>query len=177
MSSVESRKLVQEIENPEELDGVVKWLDVVTKGYGFITREGLPDVMVHVRKVYDYGLETLLEGSRIRFTTYDTGRGLRVFRIISVDSSTAYETPKPFKSARAKPMLKNISGWTRAKVKWFNWERGFGFVQAEGHPDIFVHKEIVAKSLLPCPKPDQTILVKFGQTDEGRNMASEVSAA
>ncbi|MCU7666950.1 cold-shock protein [Bacillus thuringiensis] len=25
------------------------------------------------------------------------------------------------------------------KVKWFNAEKGFGFIEAEGHEDVFVH--------------------------------------
>ncbi|WP_027481086.1 cold-shock protein [Deinococcus pimensis] len=25
------------------------------------------------------------------------------------------------------------------KVKWFNAEKGFGFIEVEGHPDVFAH--------------------------------------
>ncbi len=25
------------------------------------------------------------------------------------------------------------------KVKWFNSEKGFGFIEVEGHDDVFVH--------------------------------------
>lgn len=27
----------------------------------------------------------------------------------------------------------------QGKVKWFNNEKGFGFIEAEGHDDVFVH--------------------------------------
>ncbi|MGX1264138.1 CspA family cold shock protein [Rossellomorea marisflavi] len=27
----------------------------------------------------------------------------------------------------------------QGKVKWFNAEKGFGFIEVEGHDDVFVH--------------------------------------
>ena len=28
---------------------------------------------------------------------------------------------------------------TQGTVKWFNGEKGFGFIAVENHPDVFVH--------------------------------------
>jgi len=32
------------------------------------------------------------------------------------------------------------------KVKWFNAEKGFGFIEVEGHPDVFAHFSAIQAS-------------------------------
>jgi CspA family cold shock protein len=46
--------------------GTVKWFNE-SKGFGFITREGGPDVFVHFRAINGTGFRTLSEGQKVSF--------------------------------------------------------------------------------------------------------------
>ena len=42
-------------------------------------------------------------------------------------------------------MCEETAGWLRGKVKWFNAEKGYGFIAQEGGgPDVFVHYSAIA---------------------------------
>ena len=51
--------------------GTVKWFNA-EKGYGFIAREGEPDVFVHFSAIQGTGYRTLEEGQAVEF---DVGPG------------------------------------------------------------------------------------------------------
>ena len=51
--------------------GTVKWFNA-EKGYGFISREGEPDVFVHYSAIQQTGYRTLEEGQAVEF---DVGPG------------------------------------------------------------------------------------------------------
>jgi len=50
----------------QRITGTVKWFDDA-KGFGFIAREGGPDVFVHFRAINGTGRRTLAEGQRVSF--------------------------------------------------------------------------------------------------------------
>jgi cold shock protein len=50
----------------ERLKGVVKWFNNA-KGYGFIGREGGPDVFVHYSAITAEGYKSLQEGDQVEF--------------------------------------------------------------------------------------------------------------
>jgi CspA family cold shock protein len=51
--------------------GTVKWFNA-EKGFGFIAREGEPDVFVHFSNIQGTGYRSLEEGQRVEF---DVGPG------------------------------------------------------------------------------------------------------
>jgi cold shock protein len=51
----------------ERISGTVKWFNG-SKGFGFIAREGGPDVFVHFSAIQGDGFKNLEEGQRVEFT-------------------------------------------------------------------------------------------------------------
>lgn len=50
----------------DKLNGTVKWFNE-SKGYGFISRDGGPDLFVHFSSIQGSGFKTLAEGQAVSF--------------------------------------------------------------------------------------------------------------
>jgi CspA family cold shock protein len=62
------------------IEGTVKWFNE-SKGFGFLSREGGPDVFVHHSEIRADGYRTLAEGERVRFEVVDGPKGPRATNV------------------------------------------------------------------------------------------------
>jgi CspA family cold shock protein len=79
-------------------------------------------------------------------------------------------TPPPvFPRPRAPSMPMASSGpESTAVVKWFNAEKGFGFVEmTEGGGDVFLHASVLARTGVTAVSPGATLKVRTGQGQKG----------
>ena len=58
----------------ERIIGTVKWFNG-SKGYGFLTREGGPDVFVHFSAIQGEGFKNLEEGQKVEFAVEQGPKG------------------------------------------------------------------------------------------------------
>ncbi len=65
----------------ERVTGRVKWFNA-SKGYGFIAREGEPDVFVHYSAIVGTGYRTLDEGELVEFTIVQGEKGLQAAEVV-----------------------------------------------------------------------------------------------
>jgi CspA family cold shock protein len=65
----------------ERVTGTVKWFNS-GKGYGFIAREGGPDVFVHYSAIQSEGFRTLEEGQQVEFTIEQGPKGLQAASVV-----------------------------------------------------------------------------------------------
>lgn len=156
-----------------EMSGHIKWFDV-SKGYGFIVPDqGGNDVLLHVTVLRRDGFQTAPEGARVVCEVQNRSKGLQVFRVLSLDESTATH-PAQLPAARTHVQVTPNGGFEIVIVKWFNRVRGFGFVtRGEGTEDIFIHMETLRRFGIMDLKPGDGLLVRFGDGPKGL-MAAEV---
>ena len=60
--------------------GIVKWFNDA-KGFGFITREGGPDVFVHHTAIAAEGFRSLTEGDRVQFDVVQGPKGAQAANV------------------------------------------------------------------------------------------------
>jgi CspA family cold shock protein len=67
----------------ERVTGTVKWFNS-GKGYGFIAREGGPDVFVHYSAIQSEGFRSLEQGQKVEFTIEQGPKGLQAAAVTIV---------------------------------------------------------------------------------------------
>ena len=63
--------------------GTVKFFNEA-KGFGFITREGGPDVFVHYSAIQGSGFKTLAEGQQVEFTVTQGQKGPQEENVVAL---------------------------------------------------------------------------------------------
>lgn len=67
------------------MKGKVKWFNA-EKGYGFIAREGDPDIFVHFSAIQQDGYKSLREGEEVEFELVQGERGPQAQQVVRLST-------------------------------------------------------------------------------------------
>jgi CspA family cold shock protein len=162
------------------VDAVVKWFKS-DKGFGFVELgDGTGDAFLHVAVLQAAGHDAVDPGTKLSVQVGEGQKGRQVTAVLSVDASTASAAPR---SGPRPPSRGGSFGRERpdpataepleGTVKWFNPDKGFGFVAGEdGGKDVFVHVSIVERAGLRGLDEGQRLAMKVVKTQKGREAVS-----
>jgi len=139
-----------------EITAVVKWFNP-TKGFGFVQpTDGSPDAFMHVSVVERSGHNSLPQGATIICDLCAGQKGPQVAAVHRVESMP--EAPPHDEGGEAS----EVDG----TVKFYNGEKGFGFVVPDGGgKDVFVSARVLERAGIRDLEPDQRLrmMTRMGQ--------------
>ena len=155
--------------------GVVKWFNP-EKGFGFVELfDGSGDAFLHGSVLAQTGITTVQPGETLEVRVGPGHKGPHVTEVLSVDSSTAAPaTPRRSNFAATTPngSSSDASIDETGTVKWFNSERGYGFIAlANGGNDVFVHVSALERSGLVGLAEGQSVVVDVVEGRKGPEAA------
>jgi cold shock protein len=154
--------------------GTVKWFNV-SKGYGFITLENGGDAFCHASALASLGTANLPQGATIVCDVQESQRGLQVVAVYKIDSAAATVSvaapgrrPRRDNGDTDRYETGIPGGMVEGKVKFFNDQKGFGFVvPSDGSGDVYVHASALRRSGVLALEPEQRIRYSTRQGVKG----------
>jgi CspA family cold shock protein len=155
--------------------GVVKWFNP-EKGFGFVElSDGSGDAFLHGSVLAQSGIGNVQPGETLEVRVGPGHKGPHVTEIISVDSSTATPAAPRRSSFQARTSNGSSPGTAveeAGTVKWFNAERGYGFIARNGGgEDVFVHISALERSGYTSLAEGQPVIVDVVEGRKGLEAA------
>jgi cold shock protein len=183
-----------------EISATVKWFNP-EKGFGFVEMsDGSGDVFLHANALSAAGEQSVNSGATLKVRVGQGQKGRQVAEVMSVDHSTeqapgagggrrsdfggggprsgggggGFGGPRPprtggFRREHDLSTAVEMSG----TVKWYNPDKGFGFVTPEsGGKDVFVHASVLERSGVHSLSEGQTVQLQVVQGQKGPEAAS-----
>jgi cold shock protein len=153
------------------VSGVVKWFSP-EKGFGFVElSDGSGDAFLHGSVLTQSGISAVQPGEILEVRVGPGHKGPHVTEVVSVDRSTATPMGSQRSSAQA-TTLNGPSVEETGTVKWFNADKGYGFIVMKGGgKDVFVHISALDRSGIAALSEGQAVVIDIVEGRKGPEAA------
>lgn len=160
------------------LDATVKWFNP-EKGFGFVELgDGSGDAFLHIGVLQAAGHDAVEPETKLRVQVGQGQKGRQITAVLEVGASgpaapqSSPRSPPKVSSGRERPDPATATD-VEGTVKWFNGDKGFGFVVAEdGGKDVFVHISVVERAGARELAEGQRVSMRVVKTQKGREAIS-----
>ena len=172
-----SRPPMASFSSGPETSAVVKWFNA-EKGFGFVeVSGGSGDAFLHVSVLQRAGAETVAPGANLRVRVGPGQKGQQVTEVLEIKEGDAPPPAPRFGGGgggpRFSPPPPGSGEEMRGIVKWYNPQKGFGFVTPEtGGKDVFIHATALERSGMPPLAEGQTVTMTVVQGRKGPEAAT-----
>ncbi len=149
------------------VEAKVRWFDA-GKGFGFVTpSDGSQDAFLPMAVLRRAGYEDAPEGAPISCEVGAGAKGPLVTSVLNLDTRTATSPSAAgggFARRGPRPSM-TVEG----AVKWFEPEKGYGFVTPDGGgKDVFIHITALRRSGVAALDPGQRVRVEVVDGKKGQ---------
>ena len=160
------------------IEGTVKWFNA-EKGFGFVElADGSGDVFLHIAVLQAAGHDTVDPGAKLSVQVGVGQKGRQVTAVLGLEAGAAdapraaRQQPPRASSGRSRPDPATATS-VEGTVKWYNPDKGFGFVACEdGEKDVFIHASVVERAGLRGLDEGKRVEMKVVKTPKGREAIS-----
>lgn len=158
MKAIENEKL-ETLMPSAGVTGTVKWYDA-KKGFGFVVVPGYDgDFLLHENILANFGRSSIAEGSSVEFVFDQTATGLKIVELISIAPPDETEHYPP-----EEPVDHLYDTLVPARVKWFDKNKGYGFVNEFGSvEDIFIGIGVLRRSSRKALQNSEAICIQIAE--------------